>query len=297
MKLSGLHILLTYKCTHECDHCFVWGGPWQNGVLTLDQLHKILSQAREVNSLQWIYFEGGEPFLYYPILLRGVQMATAMGFHVGIVTNAFWATSLTDALTWLRPFADLIEDLTISCDLYHFSELNSPFFTNASAAAETLNITQGTISVAQPEETNAARQVGQIPSGSSAVMYRGRAATKLVGRATLKRWTNFTACPHEDLREPGRVHVDPYGNVHICQGITLGNVFTTSLREICEAYYADAHPICGPLLKNGPVGLAQEYDLQIEDQYADACHLCFESRRALRDQFPGYLLPDEMYGD
>jgi hypothetical protein len=297
MKLNGLHILLTYQCTFECDHCFVWGSPWQDGVMTLDQLHKVLSQAREVDSLEWIYFEGGEPFLYYPILLRGVQMATAMGFHVGIVTNAFWATSLTDALTWLRPFADLIEDLTISCDLYHFSELNSPFVIHASAAAEALHITLGTISVAQPEETNISRQVGQIPSGSSAVMYRGRAATKLVGRAILKPWTNFTSCPHEDLRDPGRVHIDPYGNLHICQGITLGNVFTTTLREICEGYYADSHPICGPLLKNGPVGLAQEYDLQIEDQYADACHLCFESRRALREQFPGFLLPDEMYGN
>lgn len=297
MKLSGLHILLTYQCTFECDHCFVWGSPWQEGVMTLDQLHKVLSQAREVDSLKWIYFEGGEPFLYYPILLRGVQMATAMGFHVGIVTNAFWATSLTDALTWLRPFADLIEDLTISCDLYHFGELNSAFVTHASKAAEVLQITLGTISVAQPEETNTSRQVGQIPSGSSALMYRGRAATKLVGRAKLKPWTNFTSCPHEDLRDPGRVHLDPFGNLHICQGITLGNVFTTSLREICDGYYADAHPICGPLLKNGPVGLAQEYDLQIEDQYADACHLCFESRRALREQFPSFLLPDEMYGD
>ena len=31
MKLTGLHLLLTYQCVLECDHCFVWGSPWQKG--------------------------------------------------------------------------------------------------------------------------------------------------------------------------------------------------------------------------------------------------------------------------
>ena len=89
MNLTGLHLLLTYKCTFECEHCFVWGSPWQNGVMNLEQIHEILRQARETESIDWIYCEGGEPFLYYPILMRGVQMATAMGFRSGIVSNAY----------------------------------------------------------------------------------------------------------------------------------------------------------------------------------------------------------------
>ena len=32
------------------------------------------------------------------------------------------------------------------------------------------------------------------------------------------------------------------------------------------------------------------------ERYADACHLCYESCRALRGQFPEVLLPDQMYG-
>ncbi len=34
MKLTGLHLLLTYKCIYECDHCFVWGSPRQTHSLT-----------------------------------------------------------------------------------------------------------------------------------------------------------------------------------------------------------------------------------------------------------------------
>jgi MoaA/NifB/PqqE/SkfB family radical SAM enzyme len=296
MKLNGLHLLLTYQCNFECDHCFVWGSPWQNGVLTLDQLREILRQARELEELEWVYFEGGEPFLYYPILLRGVQMATAMGFHSGIVTNAYWANTVPDALTWLKPFADLIEDLTISCDQYHYGEnafLNNQ---NASQAAEMLNIKLGTISVAQPDDANAARILGQLPEGTSAVMYRGRAASLLALQSAGRAWDSFTTCPHEDLNDPGRIHLDPFGNLHICQGISIGNVFERSLKEICDSYYADVHPICGPLLRNGPVGLLDEYDLPHEKKYADACHMCYECRLVLRDRFPAILGPDQMYG-
>ncbi len=35
MKLTGLHLLLTYRCDSECDHCFAWGGPGQEGTMTL----------------------------------------------------------------------------------------------------------------------------------------------------------------------------------------------------------------------------------------------------------------------
>ena len=46
MKLSGLHLLLTYQCNLECDHCFVWGSPWQSGTMTLHIIQEILKQAR-----------------------------------------------------------------------------------------------------------------------------------------------------------------------------------------------------------------------------------------------------------
>ena len=98
MKLSGLHLLLTYQCTLECDHCFVWGSPWQSGTFTLPSLRQVLQQAQELGTVEWIYFEGGEPFLYYAVLLKAAQEAARMGFRVGIVSNSYWATDVQDAL-------------------------------------------------------------------------------------------------------------------------------------------------------------------------------------------------------
>jgi MoaA/NifB/PqqE/SkfB family radical SAM enzyme len=296
MRLSGLHLLLTYQCNLECDHCFVWGSPWQSGTMTLRNVRNVLQQAKDVGTIEWIYFEGGEPFLYYATLLKAVQEAASMGFQVGIVSNGYWATDVEDALEWLRPFAGLVQDLSISSDLYHWSERLSQQAKNAGAAAEQLGIPLGVISVAEPEATNAASAVGQLPAGESAVMYRGRAAEKLVPRAARRPWERFTECPYEDLREPGRVHVDPFGNLHICQGISLGNLFDRPLREICDTYDPDAHAITGALLEGGPAELVRRYELPHEERYADACHLCCEACRALRERFPEILMPDQMYG-
>ncbi|HEX9014236.1 MAG TPA: hypothetical protein VF813_11990, partial [Anaerolineaceae bacterium] len=63
MILNSLHLLLTYQCTLECEHCFVWGSPRQTGTMTLPQIRQLLVQAQELGTVTSIYFEGGEPFL------------------------------------------------------------------------------------------------------------------------------------------------------------------------------------------------------------------------------------------
>ena len=75
MNIVALHLLLTYQCNLECDHCFAWGSPWQTGTITLEGIREVLRQAGELGTVEWVYFEGGEPFLFYPILRRGVEEA------------------------------------------------------------------------------------------------------------------------------------------------------------------------------------------------------------------------------
>ncbi len=295
MKLTGLHLLLTYQCTLECDHCFVWSSPWQTGTMTLQQVREILRQGQALGTVKEIYFEGGEPFLCYPILVKGVEEAVEAGFTVGIVSNAFWATCVEDAIEWLKPFAGKLADISVSSDVYHWDEQYGQKVQNAQEAATYLHIPLGTISVAQPETVSAAPAVGQLPQSESRVMYRGRAAVKLSERAAKRAWETFTTCPYENLRDPGRVHVDPFGYLHICQGITLGNLFETPLSEIWASFDPDSHPITGPLLAGGPAELTRRYDLTPDFGYADACHLCYTTREKLRARFPAILAPDQMY--
>ncbi len=296
MNLEGVHILLTYECNYECDHCFVWGSPAQSGTLTSDRIRKIILQSRDVPTVRWIYFEGGEPFLYYAVLVEAVRQAARSGFNVGLVTNAYWATDVADAGTWLAPFRGLVQDLSISSDRYHGNPEPGPEEMNVREAAARLEIPVEIIRIGEPRDACAPSTIGQLRPGESAVMFRGRAADRLAARAEQRAWSEHTTCPFEDLRDPERVHVDPLGYVHICQGITIGNVFRTPLKRICEIYDPEAHPVTGPLLDGGPAALVRRYALPHPGACADACHLCFVARRSLRGRYPDILGPDQMYG-
>lgn len=294
--LSGLHLLLTYECNFECDHCFTWGAPSQTGTMTAESVEHVLAEAEATGTIKWIYFEGGEAFLYYHVLCSGVRKARERGFNVGIVTNAYWATTDTDARRWLKPLAGLIDDLSISSDVYHGGDEGSKCPDIARGAAKKLGIPVNFISVAQPEATEVTGAAGTLPAGESAVLYRGRAAELLASGVNPEPWQTFIECPWEDLRNPERVHVDPFGNLHICQGISIGNLFESPLAEILANYDPDTHPIVGPLLAGGPAEIVRQYELAHEDGYADHCHLCYKMRCELRERFPDVLTPDQMYG-
>lgn len=295
--LSGLHLLLTYECNYACSHCFVWGGPKQSGTMTVESIEHILREADALGSIEWIYFEGGEAFLYYQILRAGIRLAKERGYKVGIVTNAYWANTDADALEWLRPLAGSVDDLSISSDAYHGSDEGINQAEIARGVAKQLGIPVDFISVAAPGACDVPGVVGQLPAGESPVQYRGRAAKELATLVEAKPWQQFTECPWEDLQHPERVHVDPFGNLHICQGISIGNLFERPLADIIDEYKPDGHPIVGPLLVGGPAEIVRQYELEHEDGYADHCHLCYESRCALRERFPDVLTPDQMYGD
>jgi hypothetical protein len=296
VTLTGLHLLLTYGCPYECDHCFVWSSPRQTATFTIDQLEDVLQQALALGTVEWIYLEGGEPFLYQAPLRWAVRRASALGFRVGVVSNAYWATSERDAEEWLRDFAGLVQSLEMSCDSYHGDEGSERRIERARAAAGRLGIPASVIAIAAAGHTDVARPVGKLPPGESPLMFRGRAAEALAPVAAHLPGERFDECPYEDLREPGRVHVDPYGHVHLCQGIVIGNVFETPLAGILRAFDPDAHPIAGPLLAGGPAELARRHGLGLGIGWADACHLCYTTRKALRAKYPAILTPDVMYG-
>ncbi len=98
------------------------------------------------------------------------------------------------------------------------------------------------------------------------------------------------------MERPDRLHLDAYGNVQICQGISIVNMWEAPLSELVSEYSAGAHPICGPLAAGGPRQLASEYGVRLEDGYVDECHCCYAVRKALLDRFPEHLAPRQVYG-
>jgi hypothetical protein len=299
MGISGFHLLLTYKCIHECDHCFLFGRPNAKGVMRIVDIREICREAKKVGTVEWIFFEGGEPFLYHPIMLKGIKVASEMGFKTGIVTDPYWATSIEDAIEWLTPISKLnVSGISISEDTFHQDKEEKKCPRYAAEAARRLGLSVGAITIEEPTPSVSERAgLKGEPVTEGEVMFRGRAVEKLVEGLPRKPWTEFRKCRHEDLQNPSRVHIDPFGFIHLCQGITMGSYKEVPLSNLITSYDPFSHPICGPLIEGGPAALVEKYDVPHETGYVDECHLCYCTRLALRSRFPRYLAPGQMYGE
>jgi len=277
----------------------VYSSPQAPGTFTLEQLQTVFEELVKIGSITRVYFEGGEAFLYYPLMIEGIRIARDKGFETGIVTNAYWATTEKDAELWLKPLYELgITDLSLSEDTFHSEDIVKSPTRHAQAAAIRMGIPVGVISIGRPsvEMKEGSEQVRGEPVIGGSTMFKGRAVDKLIEGLPTRQWHIFTECPYEDLRNPKRVHLDPYGNIHMCQGISIGNMWQAPLSELIDKYDCNSHPISRPVVEGGPALLAKEYGIKHEDQYVDACHLCYCLRLALLDRFPQYLTPRQVYG-
>lgn len=298
MHLTGLHLLLTYRCIYECDHCFVHSSPRSEATMPLAMALDAVKEARATGTVTEIWIEGGEPFLHYPIMLEIVRCAANLGLQTGIVTNGYFATTTEDAEVWLKPLkAAGLTSLSVSDDEFHSDPASG--ITPASKTVEAcgkLNISVGTICI-QPPRCVPGDKIKGAPILGGDVRFRGRAVDKLLSDdLPRKPWDSFTECPDEDFQQIGRLHLDPFGYLYPCQGVVVGNLNTHSLSEIIRRYDPATHPIIGPLLRGGPAELVRQYALPLRGEYVDACHLCYLARQMLRERFPEDLAPPQVYG-
>jgi hypothetical protein len=295
MALDGIHFLVTYRCTYTCDHCFVWSSPDVEATMTLAQLRDAMDQAAASGQVTMVYFEGGEPTLAYPIVLEAAAYARERGLEWGLVSNCFWATSVEDAKVWLRPFKELgISDLSLSSYAYFVEDADETRLQNAALAAQELELPMAVLEVGAA----ACLDVPGLCLGDvGEVMHKGRAATELAPARAARPPETLVTCPFEDFAEPGRAHLGADGELQICQGISAGNVWRDGLVAIIERYDPAARPVVREILAGGPWALAQAYGHTPERElYADECHLCYETRAALRERFPEVLAPAQCYG-
>lgn len=297
--LDRIHILLTYSCPLRCKHCFVFGGPQAKGTFTSPQITKLLSDIQKLGSVAWLFFEGGEPFYHYPLLLQSVKKARDRGFSVGVITNGYFARSEHTAARFLRPLKALgLAMLCVSDDPLHYRAIkDSPAKRTLRAAYQSgLPARRVCVESSTMDQCLDPEWIGQEFHTAFHLRWRGRAAGKLPPALPFQGWETLTRCPHQHLAAPHRLDIDPYGNVQICQGISIGNAWETPLSSLVTNYCPDDHPVIAPLRQGDPAALARAYHFDPAETYADACHLCYASRSSMIDRFPEYLSPRQVYG-
>lgn len=296
--LTNIHVLLTYICPLQCDHCFIYASPRASGKLTPTQVTHLLEQISSIKTIEWVYFEGGEPFLVYPLLLSSVKRAKRLDFKVGIISNGYFGRSEEAAMRYLKPLIALgLDRIYISSDQFHYKKtVNSPARKVIEASIK-LGLPTTRIRIGEPQSSEQDPFLNNdlFLDETRPLMMVGRAAEKIQLNPSNNDWRSFTFCPLKDLEDPESIYIDPFGNAQFCQGITLGNVWSSPIYDLMDQIDFASHPIYGPIRRNGPKGLIEEYNLAPLAEYQDACHLCYATRRQLVNRFPEYLSPPQVY--
>ena len=327
MRLKGLDIILTYRCTGRCAHCCYRAGPSRSETMTAAEVAGYLSAAADLaatnggQALEWILLSGGEPFLFPDLLRASVALAARLA-PVLVFTNGYWATGAGVARQRL---ADLqragLDHILFSVDAFH--QAHVPLERIATGIDVAREMGYGTIEIdnrflGEPDKDNFFnRRTREIMSrlaelcdltgvvvshGPSRVV--GRAADQLSPYLATRRSTP-AECPLPgylggDLRATTGLEIHPGGWVNLCAGLALGNALQRPLGEILAGYDPNAHPIIRILAQEGPPGLlrlGQRHGYSPAGGYVDGCHLCYQVRRFLRSRYPSHLAPVQPYSE
>jgi hypothetical protein len=324
VDIQGIAAIVTYSCNLSCSHCF-FDGRNSKARLSVEILEQAL--AAESATLSWLHFTGGEPLLDPEQLIDLLQTARKV-YHgdIGIASNGYWGRDSVRAGELVRRLKDLgVNGISLSVDSFHQPEVPLEAVGAAAEAVAAAGLNRHSWLVAcvrADDEGNGlnqktlamARQLSEIsglPVAETAVRSIGRGAGKGSAQRRGSDVETATRIPQGLCRDlacclgengpfdPQMVWIDPYANVMICYGLTIGSLRRRTLTEILEDYDPLSHPLLRSLAEQGPKGLyALAEQLGVSPgsgPFFGECDLCFHSRRALRAQFPEILGPPECY--
>ncbi|MFB0557787.1 MAG: radical SAM/SPASM domain-containing protein [Candidatus Bathyarchaeia archaeon] len=305
-------LLLTERCNIACSHCWFGSGPDREAQMTLEEAAGYIDQAREIPTVEWISFTGGEPFLLPETLASLVGYASERGFHTECVTNCFWAETKNDAFVCLEELMGAgLDAINISADDFHQRHIPFERVGNCYEAAKSLGLKIIIMCASAKSSKLRIRDIAKLLGEEGIhVIGEGRLRGPL---SALAVETGFVPVgrgaeiPEEEwligegaiegpcgdvLRDVG---IAPSGRVLPCcsaagqvEEATLGNARVNGLREIVES--ACKNPVFRALSRDGPAGLAESHGVSLKEGYVNRCHLCYDvlSDRRIRKTLRSY---------
>ena len=321
LHLEQCNFLLTYKCIAKCRHCRYLASPNRKGVMTVKDFQAYMTVLASEQSLRWIVFRGGEPFLFYKTLKRCIEIAHRLGQKkIAVVTSGHWGGNQTNAQKKLLELKTAgLSSIWFSVDAFHQEFVPFHSVHTAINAARTIGFDEivitsqflGTVNARNTfnSRTEECLERLRLPEDFTIVrnpiVLEGRASHQLArylnskpaslhGKCVLPSWAG------ETLKDPRTIEIDFEGNVSICLGLCIGNAKTESLSEIIRNYDYTKHPIMRLLAENGPHKLTElanttrNFNLR---EFVNECHMCYELRKQLRGCYPESLAPQSCYAE
>jgi organic radical activating enzyme len=316
LRIPSLGLHLTDQCDARCLHCAYHCGPHVGGVMGLEEAQEYLRTMTD-QRLEMVAISGGEPCLYFGLVLDVIREARRLGVpSVWVFTNAFWAADAQAARANVGSLKQAgATRLCLSADGFHEPFVQGQKVRQALQAARDagLELAVDVRFLGGPEATNSINRVTQRIMESLGTLegvevwrgsprYIGRAAEALSSLLEPQPGVPQEECPGPwaggTWASPAGVDVDSFGEVTLCPGISLGNARERPLTRILAGYAPSNHPIIRELIAGGPARLAlvaERSGYVPLPGYLDMCHLCYDVRKFLRNRYPSELAPVPCY--
>jgi len=268
-----------------------------------------------------LHFTGGEPFLNFALLLKGVKIAHKLGIpSLFAETNAFWCRDDEETTEKMQQLKDAgLVGILVSVNPFTLETV--PFERTARAIRIGSDVFGQGLMVYQNDyfvQFSRLGISGRMPLQEYIRKVGLREATSRIellpiGRAVyaLNDWYRkhpasvfFGSDCSAELSRNYHNHWDNYGNVlpGFCAGIALGNLQEQPLLYEDGLDLENDYPLLKILFKNGVGGLFKfvqdEFGYQaLESGYVSQCHLCVDIRTQIVNQTQEFkeLRPLEFY--
>lgn len=274
LNVNKLEFLITRKCGGHCKHCSVIpkdadpGGSYVDLDCVLEGLSFLLDVFR-INSLMVF---GGEPLLYPDTATKLFRMATVRSVsRRELITSGYFSkdTSYVDTVVD-QLLAAGVNDIKLSIDAFHQEQIPlqyvEPFIVAVlSHKFEHLTIHPAwLVSQDHVNEYNARTwDLIRTLCHTYGVTVSGGNIIALSGLAKEHFWSYYPETPIDldvacgtipftnPLTNIKTLRILPTGNIAICRGIVIGNLFDNDIESIIHDYNPDTHRAVSLMLNGG----------------------------------------------
>lgn len=88
--MSGINIVVTYKCNIRCPFCRYNCGPSRRGIMKIKDFKNEVLRAYSAGYNSYIVIEGGEPFLEPAMIFKYLKNIHRLNADKYVITNGFW---------------------------------------------------------------------------------------------------------------------------------------------------------------------------------------------------------------
>jgi MoaA/NifB/PqqE/SkfB family radical SAM enzyme len=263
-----LGIMLTNQCTAFCPHCATSSSPEDKSLLQQKRVYSLIDEAHQLSKNQKrfsICFTGGEPFLYFDQLVKGIDNANKKKAIVTCVTNGFWATSkkeTRDKLNRLKKAG--LSLIALSCDLFHSQYIPFDNIRRILIATQDYGVKiaiKNTILKGSPRAGDILKKVEDIIIDRS--IYIDETLCLPLGRGkniSPDKFLYSEDLPQQKCRGIGNFTIDAKGNLYPCcipdwpDLLCLGNIYSVPFLQkvgydFSQRNFANSCHLCNEILK------------------------------------------------